>query len=61
MESSKAINIAVSCVMESYLENGEKYLVIDNLREIEQSLQKIPELEAKVSKLTLALEISKLK
>jgi hypothetical protein len=60
MDISKAINIAVGCVMGSYVENGTKHLVIDKLREVEQSLQKIPELEAKVSKLTLALDISKL-
>jgi len=34
LESSKAVNIAVGCVMSSHLETAEKREVIDSLRQL---------------------------
>lgn len=43
MEMSKAINIAVGCVMASYLEMDEKREVIETLRNIEGAIESISE------------------
>ncbi|WP_374723679.1 hypothetical protein [Calidifontibacillus erzurumensis] len=39
MEVSKAINIAIGCVMASVLENNEKRGVINQLRKIEEIIE----------------------
>ncbi|CAG9608060.1 hypothetical protein [Pseudoneobacillus rhizosphaerae] len=41
MEISKAINIAIGCVMGSDLEMDEKRQVIDKLRTVENTLEEI--------------------
>lgn len=41
LKIDKTINIAIGCVMGSYIENGEKHLVIDKLRDLETEISRM--------------------